>query len=326
MRNGTKLLVASALAVLTAGCAQVAADGTCEPGALEPRDPASESALTAPAYDDAFWQHWSDGNAELASYSLRIPRYGAVREGKAVAIYVKEPFRPDTRVKADAPSATSYEAMKLNLVMDFQTGVYDYNTMTSVFLALEDGERATRGLPAKVSYSAQEWCGHVYHHVLFDRGSSREILHSYFDGEADQSQHLDEPTDALSEDALLMWARGMAAPAVAPGASTTVSLLDGLQRVRFAHKPMEYAEATLSVAADVETVSVPGGEFEVRRRTAAVGEDRTWTFYVEEAWPHRVIRWTRDDGFDAQLVGTDRMPYWRLHDEGDEANLERIGL
>jgi len=282
--------------------------------------------LAVPAFDSAFWQHWSDGNAELSSYAMRIPRYGELRTGRAVAIFVKEPFSLGPRVKADGAGEDTFEVMKLNFVNDFQTGVYDYNTMTSAFVSLEDGERRQRGMPTKISYSAQEWCGHVYHHLLFDQGEAREALHSYFSGEADKAQVIEERSDGVSEDALLLWARGMAAPSMSPGESAEVSFLDGLQTVRFAHRELQWWRATLKVAESVESITVPAGTFEVRRREVNVEDVRTFTFYVEEAWPHRIVRMTRSDGFEASLVGTDRMPYWQLHDEGDEANLSRIGM
>src|SRR5678815_4531164 len=89
---------------------------------------------------DDFWQHWGDG--------------------KAVLIFVTEDFSDSLRVKADPgkhPASDVYPVLKLNFVRDFQTGVYDYNVMTSTFLKTESGFA-----PAKVSFSAQEWCGHTY--------------------------------------------------------------------------------------------------------------------------------------------------------------------
>lgn len=63
--------------------------------------------------------------------------------------------------------------MKLNLLQDFQTGVCDYQAMTSVFAAA----RAIQGRPpgplTKVSFWRQEWCGHVYQQSLFDASSIR---------------------------------------------------------------------------------------------------------------------------------------------------------
>ena len=35
-----------------------------------------------------FWKHWGDGQAELNGYRLKQPRYGVVRDGTAVMIFV----------------------------------------------------------------------------------------------------------------------------------------------------------------------------------------------------------------------------------------------
>ena len=68
---------------------------------------------------------WEDGQAELSGYSLKQPRYGQIREGSAVLIFVTETFSESARVKADPgrhPPADEFPAMKLNVVKDFQTG------------------------------------------------------------------------------------------------------------------------------------------------------------------------------------------------------------
>ena len=86
---------------------------------------ADSDPFDAPAYGDPFWRHWGDGQAEMSSYDLTMPRYGQTRSGTAVAIFVTETFDPVQRVKAD--SNEGLPVMKLNLVEDFATGVYDYN-------------------------------------------------------------------------------------------------------------------------------------------------------------------------------------------------------
>lgn len=60
--------------------------------------------LAAPRFDRRFWDHWSDGQAELCGYELRSPRYGHARRGRAVTIFVTETFSRAARVKTDAPS------------------------------------------------------------------------------------------------------------------------------------------------------------------------------------------------------------------------------
>ena len=181
---------------------------------------AARSTLVGPAIDSAFWRHWGDGQAEVAGYELDFPRYGTVRKGgTAVTIFVTETFSSSARVKADPgrhPDADTFPVLKLNLIQDFQTGVYDYNTMLSSFVALAPVNGRATGEATKVSYASQEWCGHVYQQLLFDPGKVRSTRHSYFDGEADSAEAMATPAGAISEDALWHWARGLAAPALEP--------------------------------------------------------------------------------------------------------------
>lgn len=161
-------------------CAQVRASGAAQP----------------PEVDDAFWKHWGDGKAELAGYALSFSRYGQSRQGVAVTIFVTETLSRSLRVKADPGKHAADDVlpvMKLNLVRDFQTGVYDYNMMTSSFVTLAPSEGLPKGSPSKVSMSSQEWCGHVFHQLLFDRNTVAEQMHSYFDGEGDKAQTLSFP-------------------------------------------------------------------------------------------------------------------------------------
>src|SRR5207249_3206702 len=87
-----------------------------------------------------FWSTWGDGKAELDGYALTQPRYGELRAGTAVLIFVTEDFSDSARVKADPgkhPASDVYPVLKLNFVRDFQTGIYDYNVMTSTFARVD---------------------------------------------------------------------------------------------------------------------------------------------------------------------------------------------
>src|SRR5512142_2190543 len=87
---------------------------------------AALASSTAARADD-FWTFWGDGKAELDGYALVEPRYGQLREGTAVAIFVTEDFSDALRVKADPgkhPKSDVVPVMKVNLVRDFQTGIY----------------------------------------------------------------------------------------------------------------------------------------------------------------------------------------------------------
>ena len=139
------------------------------------RSPSPSSRCSPPPLRaDDFWAHWGDGKAELNGYRLTQPRYGAPRAGTAILIYVTEDMSDSLRVKADPgkhPKSDVYPVLKLNAIRDFQTGIYDYNVMTSIFA------RVAPGWPvAKLSFSSQEWCGHVWHQLLPRSGRHRRAL------------------------------------------------------------------------------------------------------------------------------------------------------
>ena len=293
-------------------------------------------APSRPPFDSpAFQQFWGDNKAEIAGYELTFPRYGQLRKGTAVTIFVTEPFSNAARVKADPgkhPPADEFPAMKLNLIEDFPTGVYDYNLMTSVFVALRPINSLPAGTPTKVSFSAQEWCGHVFHQILIDETQVRSQRHSYFDGDGDADETIENRGrgEALYEDAILLWARGLAGPFLKPGESREVDLLRSVKFVRLNHVPMQWERAKLTRRAEAEPVTVPAGTFDADVHTVEVAGDRrttrTWTIHVERAHPHRILKWTCSSGEEAQLVGAERLTYWQMNRDGFEQALSKLGL
>src|SRR5436853_3101510 len=104
---------------------------------------ARSGTSAAPGVEPAFGAYWHDGKAEIDGYRYSVTRYGQARRGEAVAVYVTEPFSRSKNVKVDDPSRSpgdTFDVLKLNLVRDFQTGIYDYNTMTSLFVRSADLE------------------------------------------------------------------------------------------------------------------------------------------------------------------------------------------
>ena len=316
-------MVAASLGVL-AGCA-VERSKPSNPPAGTRLDFSGQS----PAFDGAFWSVWGDGQAELAGYDLTFPRYGHLRSGVAVTIFVSEPFSNALRVKSDPGRRgpeDEFPAMKLNLIQDFSTGVYDYNEMTSSFVALMPVNGRPAGSLTKVSFSSQEWCGHVWHQLLFDPSAIRSTVHSYFDGEADQSQTLDYPVEALPADALHHWARGMAYPVLQAGESRQVALLPSMQSARHAHQSLAWSTARISRATGRERVTVPAGEFETERLDVESADGTIRSFYVETAAPRRIIRWKSSTGEQASLLASRRLKYWQMNAAGFEKELESLGL
>ncbi len=282
-------------------------------------------ALSAAAAGaDDFWAHWGDGKAELCGYRLTQPRYGAKRAGTAVLISVTEDLSDSLRVKADPgkhPQADTYPVLKLNAVRDFQTGIYDYNVMTSVFA------RVVPGWPlAKVSFSSQEWCGHVYHQLLPRGDAIEEELHSYFDGEADGRASLPLPAGGVFEDALPILLRGWGMAYLQPGEQRTVPFLPSLLSARLDHKPLAWGKATIARAPEASTVMVPAGQLEVVTWTVTQEDGPVLTFQFEAAPPYRLVRWASNSGEEGQLLKSSRLPYWMLNGPGGERALTDLGL
>jgi hypothetical protein len=286
------------------------------------------AATPPPAFD----AHWRDGKAELDGYRLTIRRYGAERAGQAVAVYVTEPFSESKRVKLDDPSrapADVVDVLKLNLVRRFQTGVYDYNTMSSLFVRTRDFS------PVKLAFAGTEWCGLV-HEELNWRGAGLDArTDSYFEGES--AQHAAPvPAGGLAEEELFVRLRGLRGEFMAPGQKRTVPFLASTLQRRLTHRPLAWGRATIERARAGETVRVPAGVFACAVYVVRPDDGREGRFWVEQAHPNRLVKWqwtvapgtrARLDGLDrGELTGSARLAYWQLNGPGGESHLRTLGL
>lgn len=290
---------------------------------LPPLLPLFALSLGATEPYPGFWKQWGDGQAEMAGYDLTMPRYGQPRAGTAVTIFVTEPFSKSLRVKADPgkhPASDETPVMKLNLVRDFPTGVYDYNEMLSAFVEVPTG------LPLKISFSRQEWCGHIYQQVLFDPSRIRVTSHSYFDGEADQQLEMPLARDAMAEDALLLIARGFAKPALAPGESKLVRMMTALGTLKGKEGPVQFVGVKLSRSARPVKVTVPAGTFEADLWTIDMGMAYKREVWVERGGEGRILKWQASSGEKAELIRSARMKYWELNSPAGVAELSKLGL
>ncbi len=301
-----------------------ASQGVEGPAAVAERGEGAPGGLEVSSAGEVFWRHWSDGKAELSGYALVQPRYGELRPGRAVMIYVTEPWSRSRGVKVDAYDRANPDhtiALKLNAVRKFQTGVYDYSVMTSVF-----SDPLDRFKPMKITFSMQEWCGSVYEEDRFDGGGASVSLRSYFEGETGEHQLAgDEGEEVVSEDALWIALRGLGAEGLErPGGEVT--LLPAAMDRRFRHVAPSLVASRVTWSEAPSSVEVPAGRFEVHTARWTRGSGVTCGAQVEAAWPHRLIGWSCSDGEEAKLTGTTRMAYWGTHGEGDERLLKELGL
>jgi hypothetical protein len=277
---------------------------------LRPAEPASQ----------AFWDRWSDGRAELSGYEIVTPRYGQPREGTTVLIYVTEEADTRTWIKNDrgnVPDRYNTVVLKLNHVTTFRTGIYPYSVMTSVFSPV-GGAGRERFAPTKISFSAQEWCGHVYHSIWPEVDRFRSEIHSYFSVEGDETETVETDPFTLYEDALWIQLRELDGP-FEEGGNWSGSMVPSMWHRRRSHGPLRAVSTTIT-RSDADRDGVPVTRFVV----SYDGFSRTLD--VEKGPSRGILGWTTSEGEEATLLKTVRLPYWKLNANGDESYLTELGL
>jgi len=216
-----------------------------------------------------FKSYWYAGKAEITSYKLSQERYGELRNGTAVNIFVTEDFLPEIQVKADRSTSENIPVLKLNQTKNYITGIYPYSVMTSVFSPTNRVDDAV-----KISHSMQEWCGHVY--VQLNNKEDYNIRsHSYFEGEADQEFSLEKVW--LEND---IWTRIRINPEELP--TGEFQMLPSFEFFRMSHldiKPAT-ADAILQQGDSISSYSVTYPELK-----------RSLSIYFNSKPPYEIERW-----------------------------------
>ena len=262
-----------------------------------------------------FKDYWYNGTAEITSYSLQQARYGEIREGNAVMIFVTEPFLPGPQVKADTNDSTNIPVLKLNATKNYITGIYPYSIMTSSFYPVYDNQHAL-----KLSFSSQEWCGHVYAQ-LNNRNDFEIMSHSYFGSEADQDYHLGKAN--LENE---IWNKIRINPANLPIGESP--MIPSLEFVRLTHKELkEYnAITTLTESDSINTYEISYPDLE-----------RTLKINFRSEFPYTIESWTDayKDGFGdkakvltstATIINRITTPYWQQNSNKDLSLRDSLGL
>lgn len=225
----------------------------------------------------------------MTSYTLQQARYGEIRNGEAVLIFVTEDFSSDKLVKLDEPDKThdKVRVLKMNLSKTFVTGIYPYSMMLSVFTPVsKEGKEKT----IKANCSSQEWCGHAFSQLKLSEKDYNWQLHSYFEKEGEQDKKLDA---AIVEDEL--WNRIRINPASLPQGKMTI--LPGLIWQRLSHIKMKGEEAVLTLSkADTFFLKDSSAQMYTIHYPAA---QRTLQIYFKSAFPYEILGWqeTYPDGF-----------------------------
>ena len=278
MKTSVFLLLLSAFAAL--GLQQ------CTDGQATQLPHTPEFAQLNPSQKDAYWYA---GKAEISSFDLQQARYGELRNGEAVMIFVTEPFSASKQVKLDDPSSAMKDqlpVLKLNMTRKFNTGIYPYSTETSVFTPYNQSD--SRLDAVKLNSSIQEWCGHTFTQFNLRDNAYRWIQYSYFESEGDREGQL---SPCIPEDEI--WSLIRLAPDKLPLGD--LQMLQGLHYLRFSHEEMiaRKAEANLTANNDLAVYSL---HYPHNQRSLSI------TF--NKAFPHEIISWeeTYRDGWGGKAA------------------------
>ena len=255
-----------------------------------------------------FGNYWYNGTAELNSYSLQQSRYGEIREGDAVLVFVTEDFSREKQVKLDNPSRAGDDKvsiLKLNSIRKFKTGIYDYSMMQSVFTPVQLKQFPNS---LKSTMSSQEWCGHTFTQLNLEEKNYRVNQFSYFEEEGDIKINLKK---VLLEDELLNRIR------INPKSIPTgnIELIPGLFYSRLAHEDLKPRMARIRMEkGEAMNLIIEYTHFE-----------RTLIIRFEEKFPHKILSWTERNGSNsggnsetrAVLKKSVQSAYWTQHDNDD---------
>ncbi|MBT8181252.1 MAG: septum formation inhibitor Maf [Eudoraea sp.] len=274
----------------------------------------TEAAKPTPLSSE-FKEYWYAGEAEITSYKLEQARYGELREGHAVLIFVTEPFLADEQVKADRNTPDNIPVLKLNSTKKYFTGIYPYSIMSSSFYPVQDNQHAI-----KISSSIQEWCGHVYSQ-LNNRKDFEYKSHSYFEGEADQEFKMEK--NILENE---LWNKLRINPNGLPLGE--LEIIPSLEYFRVAHKKIEPYKAIASIMEKdgISSYAIAYPEL-----------DRTLTINFSTTFPYTIESWTDEFksgyGSNAKIltskatkINTLKAPYWRKNGNKDIFLREQLGL
>jgi len=271
--------------------------------------------------DEQFRDYWFADKAELTHYSLTQARYGELREGSAMLIFVTEPMNTRLQVKADPPyeGKKIKEVLKLNYTKNFYTGIYPYSVMSSIFTPIERGGSF---LPEKLTMSIQEWCGQVYAQLNLGMGRYKGKTFSYFEKEADRTFSL---KNVMTEDGL--WNLARISPNDLPVGD--FQLIPSLALSRLLHFDLRPERVKGKIELLEDETALYTLDF--------IESDRTLKIQLSRLFPYEIAGWEetyvsgRGAGAatlttQAKRVERVNLDYWKRNSEADSVYRNELGF
>jgi hypothetical protein len=274
-----------------------------------------------------FGDYWYQGKAELNRFELEQVRYGEIRKGDAALIFVTEDFLKSKQVKYEFGEDRSdvQLVLKLNFNRRFYTGVYPYSLLTSTFLPIN----STEDHALKITFTGQEWCGHVFMQ-LNNRNSKFQIQqYSYFQAEGDQEFTLEQ--NLLEEE---VWTMIRVNPDLLPTGETKV--IPSMDYVRLFHKDYRSETAMIEKKEIIDKALSPNAltKYSITYRDLP----RSLTIVYESDFPHQILSWEEsyasnntkgeNNTLRTKAVRTNKimLDYWSKNSVADSTYRAQLGL
>jgi hypothetical protein len=256
--------------------------------------------------------YWFEGTAEINFYDAKISKYGIPREAnELVHILVTEKHKPDQLVKADNWRESGLvDMLKFNYVRSFQTGIYSYREMMSVFFDQNQLQLT------KLTFSSQDWCGQSFKELVNFNQKSSYNYNTYWDGQGSGLFDISFPEDLYVYDALPVQLRMFN---LTEKRKFEIHLLPTQKSSKVIFPRTEKAFVQIF---NSEEVSVPAGKYNCYLVTVShsAGKDSYW---LEAQFPHRLIKWVAFNEDRHELIDSKKLPYWELNQPGGEKYLPR---
>jgi hypothetical protein len=269
-------------------------------------------ALRPSTYNTEFQREWEDGAAEVSSYQTERLRDGTLLKGAASMVLRRAQYSEDERVPVEegkrALPGDLFPAIQMNWIESYTEGLAHCSEMSTSAVAMISVDGRVAGAETKADFSFQGWDGPLFHQLIFDATDIRSHQYSYFQSEGDEQIALSYPRDGVAGDALWLWARHMAAPALNPGEWRAVEMIPALREARERHRSLTWRRATL--ARSSETKIFPGKTFSGQPAdifSVRWEDGGSETFVVEKALPYRVVHWESSTGESADFLSSSRV-------------------
>jgi len=288
---------------------------------ISPREPKPKAVILPKTIENSkFDKYWYQGKAEITSYELKQARYGEIRTGTAVFVFVTEPFSKSKQVKLNNTNRNEEDVvkvLKMNFTKKFTTGIYDYSILQSIFTPI-DLEHYKHSI--KVVTSLQEWCGQTYTQLNLQSYKYKVLLKSYFETEGDQEYQIEQ---AMLEDEI--WNLIRIAPNVLPIGDIQLIPNTATARLRHSVLNVENAFASLNENKANKNLMTYTVEFVESQRTLSVDYHKKFPHEIE-AWTETYIDNGKELSTTATRIKTILSDYWSKYKVKDESMRQELGL